>query len=119
MPLALALLNAAFPPQRRGWAMGIYGSITGAGTVLGPVLGGALTQALSWHWIFWVNVPVGLAAAGAVLCFVEDSRGARRPVDPLALVLVIVSTLGIVWGSSGQRRRGGVPGRSSERWVSA
>jgi EmrB/QacA subfamily drug resistance transporter len=98
MPLALALLNAAFPPQRRGWAMGIYGSITGAGTVLGPVLGGALTQALSWHWIFWVNVPVGLAAAGTVLCFVEDSRGARRPVDPLALVLVIVSTLGIVWG---------------------
>lgn len=98
MPLALALLNAAFSPQRRGWAMGIYGSITGLGTVLGPVLGGALTQALSWRWIFWINLPVGLLAAGAVLRFVHDSRGMRRPVDPAALILVIVSTLGIVWG---------------------
>jgi EmrB/QacA subfamily drug resistance transporter len=97
MPLALALLNAAFPPQRRGWAMGIYGSITGLGTVAGPVLGGALTQALSWRWIFWINVPVGLLAIGAVLRFVADSRGARRPIDPLALLLAIVSGLGIVW----------------------
>jgi len=97
MPLALALLNVAFPPQRRGWAMGIYGSITGLGTVAGPVLGGALTQALSWRWIFWINVPVGLLAAGAVLRFVADSRGTRRPMDPLALLLAIVSALGIVW----------------------
>ncbi|HEY1918874.1 MAG TPA: MFS transporter [Streptosporangiaceae bacterium] len=51
MPLALALLNAAFPPQQRGWAMGLYGSLTGLGTVLGPVLGGALTQVLS-RWPF-------------------------------------------------------------------
>jgi len=97
MPLALALLNAAFPPQRRGWAMGIYGSITGLGTVAGPVLGGALTQALSWRWIFWINVPVGLFAVGAALRFVADSRGRRRPIDPLALLLAIVSMLGIVW----------------------
>jgi EmrB/QacA subfamily drug resistance transporter len=97
MPLALALLNAAFPAQRRGWAMGIYGSITGLGTVAGPVLGGALTQALSWRWIFWINVPVGLLTVGAVLRFVADSRGARRPVDPLALLLATVSVLGIVW----------------------
>lgn len=98
MPLALALLNAAFPPQRRGWAMGIYGSITGLGTVLGPVLGGALTQDLSWRWIFWINVPVGLLAAGAVLHLVADSRGNRRPLDPLALILAIVSMLCTVWG---------------------
>ncbi|HTZ24417.1 MAG TPA: MFS transporter [Streptosporangiaceae bacterium] len=97
MPLALALLNAAFPPHRRGWAMGIYGSITGLGTVAGPVLGGALTQALSWRWIFWINVPVGLLAAGAVLRFVADSKGRRLPIDPLALLLAIVSVLGIVW----------------------
>ena len=97
MPLALALLNAAFPPQQRGWAMGIYGSITGLGTVAGPVLGGALTQALSWRWIFWINVPVGLLAVGAVLRFVADSRGTRRPIDPFALFLAIVSVLGIVW----------------------
>jgi EmrB/QacA subfamily drug resistance transporter len=98
MPLALALLNAAFPPQQRGWAMGLYGSLTGLGTVLGPVLGGALTQALSWPWIFWVNVPVGLLAAAAVLRFCADSRGARRPIDPLALGLAIVCVTGMVWG---------------------
>lgn len=98
MPLALALLNAAFPPRRRGWAMGVYGSITGLGTVLGPVLGGALTQALSWPWIFWINVPIGLLAACAVPCLVKDSRGPRRPVDPPALILAIASTLAIVWG---------------------
>jgi EmrB/QacA subfamily drug resistance transporter len=98
MPLALALLNAAFPPQRRGWAMGVYGSITGVGTVLGPVLGGALTQGLSWPWIFWINVPIGLLAAGAVLRFCADSRGTRRPLDPLALGLAIVCATGIVWG---------------------
>jgi EmrB/QacA subfamily drug resistance transporter len=98
MPLALAVLNVAIPPQRRGWAMGIYGSVTGLGTVLGPVLGGALTQGLSWPWIFWINVPVGLLAAAAVLRFVADSRGSRRPLDPLALILAAISTLGIVWG---------------------
>jgi EmrB/QacA subfamily drug resistance transporter len=97
MPLALALLNAAFPPLRRGWALGIYGSIAGLGTVAGPVLGGALTQALSWRWIFWINVPVGLLAVGAALRFVADSRGTRRPIDPLALLLAIVSVLGTVW----------------------
>jgi EmrB/QacA subfamily drug resistance transporter len=97
MPLALALLNAAFPPGRRGWAMGIYGSVTGLGTVLGPVLGGVLTQSLSWRWIFWINVPTGLLAAVAVLRVVADTRGARRPLDPLGLLLAVTSMLAIVW----------------------
>ena len=97
MPLALSLLNAAFPPARRGWAMGVYGSVTGLGTVLGPVLGGVLTQALSWRWIFWINVPTGLLAAGAVLRVVADSRGTRRPLDPLGLILAVTSMLAIVW----------------------
>ena len=97
MPLALALLNTAFPPDRRGWAMGVYGSVTGLGTVLGPVLGGVLTQTLSWRWIFWINVPAGLLAAGAVLRVVADSRGTRRPADPLGLTLAVTSMTAIVW----------------------
>lgn len=98
MPLALALLNAAFPPARRGWAMGVFGSIAGLATVLGPVLGGVITQALSWSWIFWINVPVGLATAVAVLLRLRDSRGARRSLDPPGLVLGGISALALVWG---------------------
>jgi EmrB/QacA subfamily drug resistance transporter len=98
MPLALALLNAAFPPARRGWAMGVFGSVTGLATVLGPVLGGMITQALSWSWIFWINVPIGVATAVAVLLRVRDSRGAQHSLDPLGLVLGGVSALALVWG---------------------
>jgi EmrB/QacA subfamily drug resistance transporter len=98
MPLALALLNAAFPAGRRGWAMGVFGSVTGLATVLGPVLGGVITQALSWSWIFWINVPVGAATAVAVLLRLRDSRGDRRSLDPLGLVLGGVSALALVWG---------------------
>ena len=58
MPLALALLNAAVPPQRRGWAMGIFGSVSALAVVVGPVLGGAITQGIAWQWIFWLNVPM-------------------------------------------------------------
>src|SRR5262249_61550129 len=60
MPLALALLNATVPPQRRGWAMGIFGAVTAMAVVVGPVLGGAITQGIAWQWIFWLNVPIGL-----------------------------------------------------------
>ena len=67
MPMALALLNGAFPPARRGWAIGIYGSVTALAAVLGPVFGGAVTQSLGWPWIFWLNVPVALAAIPLVL----------------------------------------------------
>jgi MFS family permease len=52
MPMALAVVNTAFPPERRGWAMGVYGGVTGLAALLGPVLGGAITQGISWQWIF-------------------------------------------------------------------
>src|SRR2546430_16012126 len=75
MPLALALLNAAFPPQRRGWAMGIFGGVTGLAVVVGPVLGGAITQGLTWQWIFWLNVPIALAAIPLALRRLTESYG--------------------------------------------
>jgi EmrB/QacA subfamily drug resistance transporter len=99
LPLALALLNAAFPAGRRGWAMGVFGSVAGLATVLGPVVGGVLTQALSWSWIFWINVPVGLLTAGAVLLRIRGGRGDRRPLDPPGLVLGGVAALALVWGA--------------------
>lgn len=98
MPLALSLINAAFPAQRRGWAMGTFGSVTGLGSVVGPIVGGVITQAISWSWIFWINVPVGIAAAVAVLLRVSDSRGPRRRLDPAGLVLGGIAALALVWG---------------------
>jgi MFS family permease len=98
MPLALALLNAAFPPACREWPMSVFGSVTGLPTVLGPVFGGVITQALSWSWIFWINVPVGVATPVAVLLRVRDSRRAQRSLDPLGLVLGGQSAVALVWG---------------------
>jgi EmrB/QacA subfamily drug resistance transporter len=98
MPVALALLNAAFPPQRRGWALGIFGSVTGLAAVVGPVLGGAITQCLSWQWIFWVNVPIGLLVMLAVRRRIGESHGPRGPLDGAGLGLGTAAVLGLVWG---------------------
>jgi EmrB/QacA subfamily drug resistance transporter len=96
-PVSLALLSAAFPPERRGWALGIYGAITGLAVVAGPVVGGAVTQGLAWQWIFWLNVPIGLAAIPFVLARIDESRGSRVSFDVPGLALVTGATLGIVW----------------------
>ncbi|MGI5243769.1 DHA2 family efflux MFS transporter permease subunit [Dactylosporangium sp. CA-139066] len=97
MPLALALLNAAFPPERRGWALGVYGGVTGLAATVGPVVGGAMTQGLAWQWIFWINVPIGLVAIPPLLARTPESRGARAPLDLPALALSGVAALGVVW----------------------
>ena len=62
MPLGLALLSAAFPPERRGAAIGIFSAITGLSVASGPLVGGAVVEGLAWEWIFWLNVPIGLVA---------------------------------------------------------
>ena len=60
-PLTLTLLSEAVPPERRGLALGVWAGISGLGVALGPVVGGAVVKGISWHWIFWLNVPIGLA----------------------------------------------------------
>src|SRR6185312_841646 len=62
-PLSLTILTTAWPAQRRGTIVGIWGGIAGLAVAAGPLVGGAVVQGLNWHWIFWVNVPIGLAAA--------------------------------------------------------
>ena len=98
MPLALALLNAAFPPQRRGWAMGIFGAVTALAAVVGPVLGGAITQGLAWQWIFWLNVPLALLAIPLALRRLTESHGPQAPLDLPGLALASGASLGLVWG---------------------
>src|SRR2546427_1414975 len=98
MPLALALLNAAFPPQRRGWAMGIFGGVTGLAAAVGPVVGGAITQGIAWQWIFWLNVPIALAGIPLALRRLAESYGPRAALDLPGLALVTGAAFGLVWG---------------------
>src|SRR5215212_7909423 len=98
MPLGLALLSAAFPPERRGAAIGIFSAITGISVASGPLVGGAVVQGISWEWIFWVNVPIGAIAIPLVLTRMKESFGADSGLDIPGLALVSGGALGIVWG---------------------
>jgi EmrB/QacA subfamily drug resistance transporter len=97
-PMSLSLLSAAFPPERRGSALGIFGGVTGIAVLAGPVLGGAVTQGMAWEWIFWLNVPIGLAAIPLVLARIDESFGPPERLDVGGLVLVTGAALGLVWG---------------------
>lgn len=97
MPLALTLMNAAFPPERRGWATGIYGGVTGLAATVGPVIGGALTQSIGWEWVFWVNVPIGVLAIPLVLARTPESHGNRTALDVPGIVTGAVAAFGLVW----------------------
>jgi len=96
---SLALLAAAFPPRERGVAFGVFGAITGVAVAVGPVLGGALTSGLSWRWIFFVNLPIGIFALLVTLREVEESKapGARRP-DWLGFATFTLGLTALVYG---------------------
>jgi EmrB/QacA subfamily drug resistance transporter len=97
MPLAIALLTAAFAPQDRPKALGIFGGVTGLAVSLGPLFGGAVVQGISWPWIFWLNVPLGLALIALALGRIEESFGPRVDVDVPGLSAVTGAALGIIW----------------------
>jgi EmrB/QacA subfamily drug resistance transporter len=98
MPLTLTILSAAVPPARRGLALGIWGGIGGLAIALGPLVGGAIVTGISWHWIFWLNVPIGLVLAPLALARLEETRGSESALDLPGLGLASVGLLGIVWG---------------------
>src|ERR687894_2890603 len=79
--LAFALVSAAFPPERRGWALGIFFSLTGLAVASGPLIGGAITEGIAWEWIFWLNVPIGLLLVPFVLARVPESFGPDTALD--------------------------------------
>jgi EmrB/QacA subfamily drug resistance transporter len=98
MPLGLALLSAAFPPAKRGAAIGMFSAITGLAVASGPLIGGAVVEGISWEWIFWLNVPIGLLAIPFVLTRMKESFGADTALDIRGLALVTGGALGLVWG---------------------
>jgi EmrB/QacA subfamily drug resistance transporter len=97
-PMSLTILTSAFPPERRGTVVGIWGGLAGLAVAVGPVVGGAVTQSLSWHWIFWINVPIGLAAAVLSSFKLAESRGPATALDLPGVAFISVGALGVVWG---------------------
>lgn len=98
MPLSLTLLTSAVPAAKRGAALGIYGALNGLAIAGGPLLGGVVTQHVSWQWIFWINVPVGLLLAPAAWRGLAESRGPNNRLDVPGTILVSLGILGLVYG---------------------
>lgn len=106
-PLSMALLSAAFPPERRGKALGLFSGITGLALILGPVLGGVIAGNMAWQWIFWLNVPIGLPLILLVIRRIPESKGPAVSLDIPGALLVMGASIGLIWGSCGVATRVG------------
>src|SRR3954454_20410411 len=98
MPLTLTLLSEAFPVHKRGAAIGLWGGITGLAVAAGPVVGGAVVDGAGWHWIFWLNVPIGLALIPLSAARLQESFGPATRLDVPGLGLAGMGLLGVMWG---------------------
>jgi EmrB/QacA subfamily drug resistance transporter len=98
MPLTLTLISAAFPAEKRGAAIGLWGGIAGMAVAAGPVVGGGVIDGLDWHWIFWLNVPIGIALIPLGLARLTESYGPRPQLDLRGLALAGAGVLGLTWG---------------------
>jgi EmrB/QacA subfamily drug resistance transporter len=98
MPLTLTLISEAFPAERRGAAIGLWGGIAGLAVAAGPIVGGAVVEGINWHWIFWLNVPIGLLLIPLSASRLAESFGPRPRLDVIGLLLAAAGLFGITWG---------------------
>jgi EmrB/QacA subfamily drug resistance transporter len=98
LPLTLTLLSEAVPPTKRGLALGAWSGISGLGVALGPVVGGAVVDGISWHWIFWLNVPIGLALVPLSARLLTESHGPAKQLDLPGIAFAGLGLLGVVFG---------------------
>src|SRR5579862_1582658 len=98
MPLTLTALSATVPAEKRGLALGVWGGVSGLAVAFGPLVGGAVVSGISWHWIFWLNVPIGIVLLPLVLLRLDESYGAFARLDLPGLGLASAGLFGIVWG---------------------
>jgi EmrB/QacA subfamily drug resistance transporter len=92
------MVSEAFPPERRGAALGIWGGISGLGVALGPFVGGAIVEGIAWQWIFWLNVPVGLALVPLAAKYLTESHGPDKALDLGGMALAGLGLFGITFG---------------------
>src|SRR3954449_13454774 len=98
LPLTLTILSSAVPAERRGLVLGAWGGISGLAIALGPLVGGAVVDGVSWHWIFWLNVPIGLVLIPLAARRLQESYGPATRLDLPGLGLASAGLFGIVWG---------------------
>ncbi len=97
-PLSLTILAGTVAPDKRGSIIGLFGAMGGLAVASGPLIGGAITQGLSWHWVFWINVPVGLLASLLATRRLPESFGPRTRIDVVGGVLIALAATAIAWG---------------------
>jgi EmrB/QacA subfamily drug resistance transporter len=97
-PLTLTILADAFPNEKRGLALGAWSGIAGLAVASGPLVGGAVVDGISWQWIFWLNVPIGILLVPLALRFLRETYGPESGLDLPGLALVSAGLLGLVWG---------------------
>src|SRR5881227_2201103 len=107
-PVAMSIIRNVFEdPRERAQAIGVWGAVFGLSLALGPIVGGALVDAVSWRAVFLVNLPVGLVAIVLTMLFVPESRAPRpRRIDPVGQVLVIVGLATLTYAIIEGRRQG-------------
>ena len=97
LPLSLTILTTAFPPERRAMIIGVYGGLAGLAVASGPLIGGSITEGIDWHWIFWINVPIGVVALALCFRFLPESYGAPESLDLAGVALVTGGVVALVW----------------------
>jgi EmrB/QacA subfamily drug resistance transporter len=97
MPLAMAILSGAFPGEQRARALGIFSGVTGFALIIGPAVGGFITESFGWRWIFWINLPIGMIAVALIVARLRESFGPPAALDIPGLLLVAIAALGLVW----------------------
>src|SRR5213593_3490880 len=111
-PATLSIITATFPPRQRGTAIGIWAGVSALALAIGPMVGGVITQDISWSWIFFINIPVGVAGVAAALAFIDESRDTSREqrldlpgllssgIGLFALTFGLIETNNYSWGST-------------------
>jgi EmrB/QacA subfamily drug resistance transporter len=97
-PLSLTILSGAVPADRRALALGAWGGIAGLAIAIGPLVGGAIAEGLDWHWIFWLNVPIGIVAVAMSVARLQESHGPAGALDLPGLGFASGGLLALVWG---------------------
>jgi EmrB/QacA subfamily drug resistance transporter len=97
LPLSMTILTTAFPAEKRGMIVGVYGGLAGLAVALGPLVGGVITEGIDWHWIFWLNVPIGMVVALLGLRLLPESYGASERLDLIGVGSVTAGVVALVW----------------------
>jgi EmrB/QacA subfamily drug resistance transporter len=115
MPLGMAILSSAFGKEERARALGIFSGVTGFALIIGPAIGGFISENLGWRWVFWINLPIGMIAIALVFARLRESFGPKAALDIPGLVTVAGAALALVWGLL----RGNILGWSSPEVIGA